>query len=91
MKLDETLVGEMLTEKSANASLNAENGLFRGGTQVEDSVVQSGVSIYANESVIFGIIGAFRSGGVLDLKRKLRNGLLQFEKRLRKRKKSLYT
>ena len=81
MKLDETLVGKMLTEKSTNTSLNAENSLFRGGTQVEDSVVQSGVGIYANESVIFGIIGTFRSRGVLDLKRKLRNGLLQFEKR----------
>ena len=56
VKLDKTLVGKVLTEKSANASLNSENGLFRSCTQIKNSVIQSGVGIYTNEPVIFGII-----------------------------------
>lgn len=59
MDLREAFFGQVISEETANRSLDSEDSVFRGGSKIQNTVVQTSIRVDSDEAIIWLAVSLF--------------------------------
>ena len=59
MDLREAFFGQVISEETANRSLDSEDSVLRRGTKIQNTVVQTSIRVDSDEAIIWLAVSLF--------------------------------